>query len=149
MAKYSASVNGTAGADPQTFINLFSAGNARGYIYDVVLGSDATPADQAGSYEMMRTTAVGTEGAGFTPTKLDPDSAASDCDAGITHSVEPTETAASELMRFAVNQRATFRFVTAPGGELIIPATANNGINLVRRASTSNFAVDCTIHFSE
>ncbi len=149
MAKYSVSVNGTAGADPQTFINLFSAGNARGYIYDVLLGSDATPADQTGSYEMMRTTAVGTEGAGFTPTKLDPDSQASDMDAGVTHSAEPTETASSELLRFAVNQRATFRWVAAPGSELVIPATASNGINLVRRASTANFAVDCTILFEE
>ena len=70
MAKYSVSVDGSAGADPQTVINIFSAGNARGKIYDVILGSDAPPADQAGSFEMMRTTAVGTEGAGFTPTKL-------------------------------------------------------------------------------
>lgn len=149
MAKYSVSVDGCSGADPQTVINLFSAGNARGHIYDILLGSDATPADQAGSMEVLRTTAVGTEGAGFTPTKLDPQSKAADCDAGVKHSVEPTETANSQLLRFAFNQRATFRWVATPGSELIIPATANNGISLVRRASTADFAMDATILFFE
>lgn len=148
-SRYSVSVDGSAGADPQTLINLFSAGNSRAYIYDVVIGSDATPADQAGSFELMRTTVVGTEDSGFTPTKLDPDTKAADCDAGVTHSSEPTETASSELLRFALNQRATFRWVAAPESELVIPATANNGINLVRRASTANFAMDATILFFE
>lgn len=149
MSKYSVSANGASGADPQTVINLFSAGNARGHIYDIIIGSDATPADQAGSMEVLRTTAVGTEGSGFTPTKLDPDSKAADCDAGIGHSAEPTETANSQLLRFAFNQRATFRWVATPGSELIIPATANNGISLVRRASTANFAMDATVLFFE
>jgi len=149
MAKYSVSVDGSSGADPQTVINLFSNGNRRAFIYDVLIGSDATPADQAASMELLRTTAVGTEGAGFTPTKLDPDSPASDADAGVTHSVEPTETSNSQLLRFAFNQRATFRWVAVPGSELIIPATANNGISLVRRASTADFAMDATILFFE
>lgn len=149
MGKYSVSVDGVAGGDPQTLINLFSDGNVRQYIYDVIIGSDATPADQAASFDMPRTTAVGTEGAGFTPTKLDPDIAAAAADSGNAHTVEPTETADSALMRFALNQRATFRWVAAPGSELVIPATANNGISLVRRASTSNFAMDATILFRE
>ena len=149
MAKYSVSVDGSAGADPQTLINLFSAGNSRGKIYDVLIGSDATPADFAGSYEMKRTTAVGTEDSGFTPVPLDPDTQASDLDAGISHTVEPTETALSELLRFPVNQRATFRWVAAPGSELIVPAVASNGINLVRRASGADFAMDATILFEE
>ena len=149
MPNYSVSVKGALGADPQTIINLFSAGGARQYIYDVIIGSDATPGDQACSFDMLRTTAVGTEGSGFTPTKLDPDTVAANADAGVTHSVEPTETANSQLLRFALNQRATFRWIAAPDSELIIPATANNGISLVRRASTTNFAMDATILFKE
>lgn len=149
MSKYSVSATGVSGADPQTVINLFSAGNARAYIYDVLVGSGATPADQAANMDMKRTTAVGTEASGFTPTKQDPNSKASDCDAGIAHTVEPTETASSELLRFAFNQRAGYRWVARPGSELIVPATANNGINLVRRVSTANFAMDATILFFE
>lgn len=150
MPAYSVSVDGSAGADPQTVINLFSvAGAARGNIYDLVIGSDATPADKAASFELLRTTAVGTEGTGFTPTKFDPDTGASTFDAGVTHSVEPTETALSELLRFAMNQRATFHWMAHPGKEIVIPATTANGISLVRRASGADFAMDATIHFFE
>lgn len=150
MAAYSVSVDGSLGADPQTIINLFSiAGAARGYIFDLIIGSDATPADKAASFELKRTTALGTEGTGFTPTKLDPDSPNSTLDAGLTHSVEPTETAGSELLRFAMNQRATFRWVAQQGKEIVVPAITSNGINLVRRASGADFAMDATIHFFE
>ena len=149
MSKYSVSATGVTGADPQTIINLFSAGNARGYIYDVLIGSGVTPADQAANIDMVRTTAVGTEASGFTPTKQDPNSKASDCDAGIAPTGEPTETANSALLRFACNQRAGYRWVARPGSELIIPATANNGISLVRRVSTSDFGMDATILFFE
>ncbi len=149
MAKYAVVVDGSSGADPQTLINVFSAGNARGHIYDFVIGSDATPADQASSFEIKRSTAVGTEGSGFTSTKLDPDTAASDCDGGVTHSVEPTLTANSELLQFAMNQRATFRWVAVPGGELVVPATLNNGIGLTRLAQTADYAMDACVHFFE
>ena len=151
MSKYSVSGDGIiAGADPQTLINLFSvAGGKRGKIYDLVLGSDATPADQAASFELKRTTALGTEASGFAPVPLDPADGASDFDAGIGHSTEPTQTASSELLRFSLNQRASFRWVAAPGSELVIPATTNNGINLVRRASTAAYVMDATILFEE
>ena len=149
MPNYSVSVDGSAGAAPQTVINLFSGGNTRQKIYDVIIGSDATPADATASFEVLRTTAVGTEGSGFTPTKLDPDTVVADADAGVTHSVEPTETANSQLLRFALNQRATFRWVASPDSELIIPATVSNGISLVRRATTADFAMDATILFKE
>lgn len=151
MARYSVSVDGaTAGADPQTLINLFSTGGAnRGFVYDILLGSDATPADQAASYELKRTTVVGTEGAGFTPNPLDLADGASTLDAGVSHSTEPTETASSELLRFSLNQRATFRWVAAPGSEIVIPATTAAGVNLVRRGSTAAYVVDATILFFE
>lgn len=149
MSKYSVSGTAISGADPQTAINLFSAGNARAYIYDVLVSSGITPADQAANMDMVRTTAVGTEASGFTPTKQDPNSKAADCDAGIAHTVEPTETASSALLRFAWNQRAGYRWVARPGSELIVPATASNGISLVRRVSTADFAFDATILFYE
>lgn len=150
MAKYSVSVDSaTAGADPQTLINLFStAGGNRGYIYDFSLGSVATPADQAGSYDMIRTTAVGTEASGYTPVLLDLADGASTLDSGVSHTVEPTQSG-NELMRYALNQRATFRWVASPNGELVIPATTGNGIAMTRRASTAAYEMDAYIHFYE
>lgn len=151
MPKYAViEEDATAGADPQTLLNLFSTGGAgRGYIYDILVSSGATPADQAANMDVKRTTAVQTENSGFTPVPLDPDGAVSTFDAGASHTTEPTETANSEMMVFSLNQRATFRWVAAPGGELVLPATTANGINVVRRTSTSAYVMDCTIHFYE
>lgn len=150
MPAYSVAVaDVTAGADPQTLINLFSTGGAsRGYIYDILVSSGATPADQASNFEMQRTTAVQT-GTGVAAVPLDPDTAASTFDSDVDHTVEPTETASSLLLAFSVNQRATFRWVAAPGGELVLPATTANGSNIARRSSTAAYVADCTIHFRE
>jgi hypothetical protein len=140
----------TAGTDPQELINIFSVGGAsRGYIYDLLVSSGATPDDQAANYDVIRTTAVGTENAGFTPVKLDPDTGASTFDGGVSHTAAPTQTANSEMMVFSVNQRATFRWIAAPGGDFVMPATTNNGILVTRRTSTAAYVIDCTVHFRE
>ncbi|MCP3968586.1 MAG: hypothetical protein GY718_19965 [Lentisphaerae bacterium] len=151
MPSYSVAVPDiVAGGDPQTLINIFSvAGVSRGKIDNVIVSSGATPDDQAANYEMLRTTGIGTEGSGKTPNPTDPDTVASSFDAGYGHSIEPTETADSELLVFSVNQRATFEWLANPGKELIMPATTNNGISLVRRTSTGVYVIDATIIFEE
>jgi hypothetical protein len=139
-----------AGGDPQTLVNIFSvAGVARGKINNIIVSSGAAPDDQANNFECKRTTAIGTEGAGVTPSNTDPDTAPSSFDAGEGHSVEPTETASSELLAFSLNQRATFSWLANPGSELIMPATTNNGINVVRRSGTAQYVLDCTVIFEE
>ncbi|KKM94630.1 hypothetical protein LCGC14_1196440 [marine sediment metagenome] len=139
----------TTTGTPETLLNLISATTIRPHLYDIILGSDAT-ADQAYSIEVERTTAVGTEGSGFTPTLLDPDSPVSLSDVGVgTYASEPTYTASSTLLGFGLNQRGTFRWVAAPGGELIAPATANAGLGIKAESSTANFNVDVTFHWEE
>jgi hypothetical protein len=120
----------------------------RTQIYDIVLGSDATPADNAAKYAIQRATTAGTwagaGGAAITPQALDPadPAAVTTANQGIA-SVGPTLTAAAFLLQFPLNQRATFRWVAAPGSELRIPATANNGLallSLVNGGSSVNTA---------
>ncbi|MCP4989385.1 MAG: hypothetical protein GY928_26000 [Colwellia sp.] len=151
MPSYSVAVPDiVAGGDPQTLVNIFSvAGVARGKINNIIVSSGATPDDQANNFEVMRTSAVGTEAGGVTPVALDPDTVASSFDAGQGHSVEPTETASSEMLAFSLNQRATFSWLANPGSELILPATTNNGINVVRRSGTAAYVIDCTVIFEE
>ena len=98
-------------------------------IYDLVLGSDATPADNAAEYVLQRYTASGTSTA-VTPQLLDPGDPAVTAIAGEAHSGEPTYTANAILLQWAQNQRATFRWVAAPGGEIIVPATNSNGLGI-------------------
>lgn len=139
-----------AGADPQTLLNIFSvAGVSRGKISNIIVSSGATPDDQAANFELKRTTGVGTEAGGITPVALDPDTVASGFDAGHGHSVEPTETASSEMLAFSLNLRGLYEFIANEGKEFIMPATTNNGISLVRRSSTAAYVIDATIIFEE
>lgn len=118
-------------------------------IYDVVVGSDATPADNAAEYVLQRITAAGTATA-VTPQALDPGDPASEQDAGEAHSAEPTYTANAIMLQWAQNQRATFRWVAAPGGEIVIPATAANGIGLqVIGIAGSAVNTNAVFHYEE
>ncbi len=132
-----------------TIIGLTGAATIRPAIYDLIMGSDATPADNAAEYVLQRTTTVGTRTA-VTPTPLDPLTVAATATAGEAHSAEPTYTANAILLQWAQNQRATFRWVAAPGGELIMIATTNYGA-AVRVIGIAGSAVNmnCVAHFSE
>jgi hypothetical protein len=111
-------------------VGVTSAATIRPKIYDLICGSDATPADNAAEYNLQRHTAAGTSTA-FTPVALDPGDPASLAASGYNHSVEPTYTAAALLLEWAQNQRATFRWVAAPNSELVLPATAANGASVI------------------
>lgn len=129
MAKYSISGAGPSGTNI-TILALIGGTTRRPRLYEVGLGFTSTPADTALDWALMRLTAVGTEGSGFTPVALDPADPAAAADGAMAHSVEPTYTANSHLVREGVNQRGKARWMANAGSELIIPATANNGIGL-------------------
>ncbi len=134
-------------------LNLFRSAatpTSRAKICELNVGCVAAPADAATQFAVIRTTAAGTEGSGFTPVNLDPGGPVSTSDFGVgVFSVEPTKTGSSELLVFSVNQRATFRWVAAPGGELILPATQNNGACLQSVSSTVVTAHEASILFEE
>lgn len=116
-------------------------------VYDVMFGSEGTPADNAFRWQLARTTAAGTS-TSVTPQALDPADGACISVAGENHSVEPTYTANALLLDIALNQRATFRWVAKDGCGLMVPATANNGIG-VKTPTASAVAIRATIHFME
>lgn len=101
----------------------------RGKVYDLLFGTNGTPADNAMEYDVSRITAGGT-GTSATPNPLDPADAAADATCLVNNTVEPTVTAASSHVFVGVNVRASYRWVAAPGSELVYPATADNGFAL-------------------
>ena len=132
-----------------SILGLTSAATIRPKIYDLVMGSDATPADNAAEYVLQRYTAAGTVTA-VTPAPLDPADPAALASAGEAHSVEPTYTANLILLQWAQNQRATFRWVAAPGGEIVLPATAANGVGVqVIGIAGSAVNMNVTMHYEE
>src|SRR5258705_6524151 len=99
----------------------------RAFIYDLMFGTDGTPADNAMVYKVDRQTTAGT-GTAATPSPLDAGDAAALITAAVNHTVEPTVTASTLLVEIAMNQRASYRWVAAPGGELVVPAPTVTGL---------------------
>ena len=129
MARYSASGSQNLASSAITALTIAAQSTAhRNIIYDITIGNVGAPADLVTLHTIQRITAVGTAGSAVTPSLLDISDRASQSAVGENHSSEPTYTSATELMEIPLNHRATFRWVAAPGGELITPATNNSGI---------------------
>jgi hypothetical protein len=116
-------------------------------LYYVSFGSEATPADNAFLYRVRRCTAAGTSTA-VTPTALDPADAATEQDAGENHTVEPTYTSGSEQLVVPLHQRATFQWTAGQGREIVIPATAANGLG-VETPTSSAVTIAAMLHLEE
>lgn len=129
-------------------LGLTSAATIRPAIYDIVFGSNATPADNALNWLLQRYTAAGTATA-VTPQPLDPDDPAALASAGEDHTAEPTYTSNAILLNISANQRSTQRWVASPGGELKCPATAANGLGLQPVHASFTGEVQATMHFEE
>jgi len=128
---------------------LNGAATFRLQMYDLISSSDATPADNVAEFSIKRNTSNGTAGSTFTPTALDPGDPASLAQFITNQNGTPTLTASSELMYFSHNQRATFRWVAVPDGELIVPATAANGLSLMAVTSNATGTYSWTVHWRE
>jgi hypothetical protein len=131
-----------------TQVELRSTTAIRPRIYDFIIGSNATPADNSGEYALRRTTTVGTSTA-YTPVAIDPGDPAATATFGVNHSAEPTYTANSDLLHFATNQRATFRWVAAPMGEIVLPAAANGAGLLAVAIGGSAVAMQYQMYWEE
>lgn len=142
----------TKGADNVTSIGMITAAAAnmrRAAVYDLLLGCSASPADNMFIYQVRRNTDIGTA-TGRTPVSLDPADGVLSAGSTVcrdTFTADPTLSGLS-IFQVAMNQRASMRWVASPGGEFIVPATANNGIVLgLSAATTSAFA--CGANFEE
>ena len=117
-------------------------------IYDLMLGSPSTPADQAASWVIKRTTTASTGGTAVTPSPIDPGDPASTATAMVSPSMS-APTLGVILLAWAQNLRATFRWVAAPSKELTAPATANNGLTLLNTVLSGAFNITFTVEFEE
>lgn len=150
MAHFSASHQTAAGAT-LVLLNLTGAATIRANIYQWTIGSDATPADLAGEFNLMRTTTAGAGGTSLGENAGDPLVIAAVAAAtGGTFTSVPTVTANSDLEQVGLNQRATYSWTCAyPGRELITAATAANGIAVYCRNHGGTPNVNTTLKWFE
>ncbi len=147
MRKYSVLGSNTSGTT-QTLISLLGASTIRPAVYDILVGSSATPADQAMKVALTRfATSAGTSTA-YTPNAIDPADVAAQTVAGVTHTVEPSGTLVN-VLQFSINQRATFRWISSPESYILGSATTNNGLGLRIVSATASVVMDGTVLFSE
>lgn len=117
----------------------------RGKIYDILVGTSGTPADNYMEWDVTRvtmgTSSVGTAGISSVSSGLSIDPAdpyGFMAMASINSTGETLFTATTEIWYVGVNQRASYRWVAAPGSELVYPAvssaTGNNGLALRARS---------------
>lgn len=148
MARRYSAVHETAAGTTLTILQIVGVTTTRAWIYDIIVSSDATPADVATQYDVQRGTVSGT-GTAVTPRALDPSNpAALLAGEGGTFTGQ-TKTANSAMLSFGLNQRATFRWVAVPDGELIVPATSDNWIGVESIASGGTPNTNCTISWAE
>ena len=126
--------NGTQQAMSTTAKSILEVAGAtsaprRGKLYDILIGANGTPADNYVTWDVSRITTTST-GSTTTPKVLDPADAAILAQTVVNSTTEPTVTADSALFSVAINQRASYRWVAAPGSELVWPATSCAGFTV-------------------
>ncbi len=118
-------VDGGTGTDAVG--ELLGTTAVRARIYDLLFGHGSAPADTVIRWEVPRATTSAT-GSAAVENALDPDAPTAEILSEEEVTVGPTVTADGQLLDFDLNQRATFRWVAAPGGELLVPASATSAI---------------------
>lgn len=106
----------------------------RGKLYDILVGTNGTPADNFMEFDVTRCT-LGTTPSGITTTLvtslssnfgLDPADNGNFVNAAtINSTAEVGITATTEVWYVGINQRASYRWVAAPGSEIVWPAVAS------------------------
>lgn len=136
-------------ATAKTVISNISATSIRPYLYDWTFGTTGTPSDSVMTVTVTRATTM-TAGTSSTTVVANPldsiDAAATSTSAG-AWTTEPT--IGVILFQVGLNVRATYRWVAAPGGELVSPATAAAGLAL--RTLSPAYVLDAAgvIYFAE
>jgi hypothetical protein len=138
-------------------------GLRRGKVYDILVGTNTAPADNYIEWVAKRAT-VGTSGSGWAGSLSSGSSQiALDPADGLTNSLlacnssnegQVTLLTIPDLWYVGINQRASYRWVAAPGSELVWPAVSSasgaiNGIVLQARSGAYTSTVTGTILVSE
>ena len=148
MSYYMGRQNFTPAA-ADTALHVLASATTRGGLCEFVIGSDATPVEQSGEYQIIRTTTTGTTPAGNTTVvKVNSFSPGAACTfGGGGYTTEPTP--GDVLMDVPVHQKATFRWVAYPGRELMSTPAASAGIGMVVVGQSAAFSINTSCMWLE
>lgn len=146
---YHRSIELTAAAD-KAALELQGSAAMRASLFDFVIGTAATPAEAANSYEVVRFTVAGvTPSLAAAEEPFDPLSpAAVAIAAGGTWATDPTP-GNDVFGPFGLHQKATYRWVAQPGREIITAAAAGDGVYLGVKTANATVAITYTMVWFE
>ncbi len=129
MADYQCNGTQTVNAPTDSTLSLESL-TGRFRIFEFSTGFTlASPSDNLLTVTAQRTSADGTAGSTPIPAPLDPADGACTAVCQTNHSAEPTYTSAEEVFGpIGMHMRATYRWVAAPGKEIVVSDAANVGV---------------------
>lgn len=126
----------------------------RGKIYDLLIGTNGVPADNYCTWDMSRATAmfssvafagaVSSISSGF---NLDTADGLVQAFAMVNSTLESSY--GPSLLSVGINQRASYRWVAAPGSEFVYPATSSAGIGVRMLSGGYTGTATATVLFSE
>jgi hypothetical protein len=142
-------VVGRAAAGTNLTIALVAGiATARPSVHQLIVSSDATPADIATKFQLLRHTAAAAGGTALVVKAADPGATSMLCTALQGTMTEPTYETNGEL-EFAVNQRATYTWIANPGREIKTAVGTANGLGLRSIASGGTPNINTTIAWDE
>ncbi len=145
------SISGVAGAVGTDAVGeLIGIATQRGWVYDALFSQGGAAGDGTIRWELNRVTTAFT-GAAAVEVALDGGSGAADLLSAEEATVGPTVTIDTQMLDFDLNQRASFRWVASPDGEIVVPATAAAGIMVTASNQGAVYAgiARCTLHWEE
>lgn len=148
MPNYSIIATGSTGASFGICQLKSTSDQSKIAIYDLTIGSAATPADQATLFVLNRFTSAGT-GAVLTPALALLDQFSATAIATGRGMLTTIAEGLTGMMLIPLNQRATFRWVAAPGSELMSRASPSTGIELKSQSASASYLANATILWTE
>jgi hypothetical protein len=131
-------------------------GLRRGKLYDLLVGTAGTPADFSYEWEVTRCTFTSTVAwlgsMSSVSSGLPLDLADTGCSAFCMNnsSAATNIVVTGQAWYVGINQRASYRWVAAPGSEMVYPVTSSNGLALQTRSVSGGTATGTgTIYFQE
>lgn len=140
-------VEGAVTASLQSCLQLTGAAASRGKMYDFTISQSGTPEDSSVQWTLDRFTVAPVDTL-VTPVELDEAGVASAFDAGEDGGTTGTITASTEMFDQDINERAAYRWVAAPDGEIWLAASTNG---IVLRVTSGAYAgtANATMHWLE
>lgn len=122
----------------------------RGWVYDALFSQGSAAGDGTIRWEVNRATTSAT-GTAAVEVALDPGSGVALLLSEEDVTAGPTVAVDTQMLDFDLNQRASFRWVASPDGEIIIPATVSAGILITasNQGAVYTGIARCTLHWEE